>query len=93
MHSEQKVCEQEVSIGVVKKSLQTWQRRRDSSVASGARGVESQSVESVTAAAEVEDETAGGPIASRLFRCPVFACNRFLSRWRVEVLLDLGRRN
>lgn len=44
----QNVCEQLVIIGVVKKSLQTWQRRPDSSGASPDRGVLSQSVLSAT---------------------------------------------
>jgi hypothetical protein len=40
----QNVCEQLVIIGVVKKSLHTWQRKDDSTDARAARGVWSQSV-------------------------------------------------
>lgn len=46
----QNVWEQLVIIGVLKKSLQTWQRSADSTGASAASGVDSQSVLSGTAA-------------------------------------------
>lgn len=39
MHSEQKVCEQDVRTGVVKKSLQIWQRSAASTVESVRRGL------------------------------------------------------
>jgi hypothetical protein len=45
---EQKVCEHVVIIGVLKKSLQTWQRMAASTAAKSASGVASQSVESET---------------------------------------------
>lgn len=47
IHRLQNVCEQLVIIGVVKKSLHTWQRSEDSSGARAERGVGSQSVGSV----------------------------------------------
>ena len=40
----QKVCEQVVTMGVVKKSLHTWQRREVSSAEKGGREVLSQSL-------------------------------------------------
>lgn len=49
MQSEQKVCEQEVIIGVLKKSLQTWQRKAASTGPSCDTGVLSQSDGSGTA--------------------------------------------
>jgi hypothetical protein len=48
MHMLQKVCEQLVIMGVVKKSLHTRQRNAESSGASADNGVGSQSVLSVT---------------------------------------------
>jgi hypothetical protein len=50
MHKLQKVWEQLVIMGVLKKSLQTWHRSADSRGASAASGVGSQSVLSVTEA-------------------------------------------
>ena len=43
MQREQKVCEQDVIIGVSKKSLHTWQRKAWSTGASCDTGVSSQS--------------------------------------------------
>ena len=51
MHSEQKVCEQEVIIGVSKKSLHTGHRSAASTGARLESGVSSQSVESGTSKA------------------------------------------
>lgn len=48
MHREQKVCEQEVIIGVSKKSLHTWQRNACSTGARCDKGVSIQSEGSVT---------------------------------------------
>lgn len=48
MHNEQNVWEQDVSIGVLKKSLQTWHRKAASTADKPGRGVVSQSVESGT---------------------------------------------
>ena len=45
------MCEHEVIIGVLQKSLQTWQRRAESTGASERNGVSSQSVESETSKA------------------------------------------
>lgn len=45
---EQNVCEQDVIIGVLKNSLQTWHRSPESTEDSLDRGVAIQSVESVT---------------------------------------------
>lgn len=48
MHSEQKVCPQEVIMGVFINSLQTWQRIGDSTATKPERVVEAQSVASGT---------------------------------------------
>jgi len=60
IHSEQNVCEQDVIIGVSKKSLQTWQRRAASTAASCLIGVLSQSEGSLTSneASMTNDDTA-----------------------------------
>jgi len=60
MHSEQNVCEHDVTIGVSKKSLQTWQRRAASTAASCLIGVVSQSEGSLTSneASMTDDEAA-----------------------------------
>lgn len=56
MHRLQKVWEQLVIMGVLKRSLQTWHRSADSRGARAARGVDSQSVLSGTEAeAESKD--------------------------------------
>jgi hypothetical protein len=53
MHFEQKVCAQDVSIGVSKNSLQIWQRNKFSRLAKPESGVFSQSLESGTSYAPV----------------------------------------
>lgn len=60
MHKLQKVCEQLVIMGVVKKSLQTWHLRPDSKGASPERGVESQSVLSATSSILCAAGSGGG---------------------------------
>lgn len=52
------MCEQLVIIGVVKTSLQTWQRSDDSSGARPGSGVSSQSVLSVTAFGSIDFDIA-----------------------------------
>lgn len=62
MQIEQNVCEQEVIMGVLYKSLHTWQRKAASTAAKPDKGVESQSVESGTsseAAIQASDSCLG----------------------------------
>lgn len=56
---EQKVWEHDVIMGVLKKSLHTWQRRAASTEARQDRGVDNQSVESAILSADISRELAG----------------------------------
>ena len=64
MQNEQNVCEHDVIMGVLKKSLQTWQRRPDSTEPMRATGVSSQSIGSATSS-ELSVDIACPPCCSQ----------------------------